>query len=30
VRVVDERPTSGTITQPAETETGYKNVKDIE
>jgi hypothetical protein len=30
VLVVDERPTSGTITQPEETETGYKNVKDIE
>jgi hypothetical protein len=30
VRVIDERPTSGTITQSEETETGYKNVRDIE
>jgi hypothetical protein len=29
VRVIDERPTSGTITEPEETETGYKNVRDI-
>jgi hypothetical protein len=30
VRVIDERPTSGTITKPEETETGYKNVRDVE
>jgi hypothetical protein len=30
VRVIDERPTSGTITQPEETETGYKNVRELE
>jgi hypothetical protein len=30
VRVIDERPTSGTITQQEDTETGYKNVRDLE
>lgn len=30
VRVIDERPTSGTITQQEETETGYKSVRDLE
>ena len=30
VRVIDERPTSGTITQQEDTETGYKSVRDLE
>jgi hypothetical protein len=30
VRVIDERPTSGTITQQEDTETGYKGVRDLE
>jgi hypothetical protein len=30
VRVIDERPTSGTIIQQEETETGYKSVRDLE
>jgi hypothetical protein len=30
VRVIDERPTSGTIPEPEKTETGYKNVRDID
>ena len=29
VRVIDERPTSGTITEQEDTETGYKSVKDL-
>jgi hypothetical protein len=29
VRVIDERPTSGTITQQEDTETGYKSVRDL-
>jgi hypothetical protein len=30
VRVIDERTTSGTITEQESTETGYKNVRDLE
>ncbi|MGC2482738.1 MAG: hypothetical protein WA398_03160 [Nitrososphaeraceae archaeon] len=30
VRLIDERPTSGTITQQEDTETGYKSVRDLE
>jgi hypothetical protein len=30
VRVIDERPTSGTITPQEDTETGYKDVRDLE
>ena len=30
VRVIDERPTRGTITQQEDTETGYKSVRDLE
>lgn len=30
VRVIDERTTSGTITPQEDTETGYKNVRDLE
>ena len=29
VRVIDERPTSGTITEEEDTETGYKSVRDL-
>jgi hypothetical protein len=29
VRVIDERPTKATITQQEDTETGYKNVRDL-
>lgn len=30
VRVIDERTSSGTMTQQENTETGYKNVRDLE
>jgi hypothetical protein len=30
VRVIDERTSSGTMTQQENTETGYKNVRDME
>jgi len=30
VRVIDERTTSGTVTEQEKTETGYKNVRDLE
>jgi hypothetical protein len=30
VLLIDERPTSGTITQQEDTETGYKSVRDLE
>ena len=30
VRVIDERPTTGTVTPQEDTETGYKGVRDLE